>query len=199
MQSEPLKRWRGPRREVIDILAAGHAKVGELTGPGRPLDVSKPLAHAYVIVAVSQFQGFIRDLHDLAVERLVAASGTAVAYVPLLTDAIVSGRTLDRGNPTHRNVKSDFARIGLSPFDMAAHNSRWATPGDAPEFDRFIALRNVLGHSNETELRTLLASGDVQDTVSWARGRLPVLNRYARALDHMVWDHLKSTTGKGPW
>lgn len=198
-QSEPLKRWLGPRREVIDVLATGHAKVGELTGPGRPLDVSKPLAHAYVVVAVGQFQGFVRDLHDLAVERLVSASGASPSYVPLLTDAIVSGRSIDRGNPTHRNIKSDFGRIGLSPFAMATRNGRWATPGDVPEFDSIIALRNALGHSNETELRTLLAGGSVQDTISWARARLPVLNRYARALDRMVWDHLKATTGKGPW
>lgn len=198
-QSEPLKRWLGGRRVVIDVLATGHAKVGELTGPGRPLDVSKPLAHAYVIVTVSQFQGFTRDLHDLAVERLVSASGTSGTYAPLLTEAIVSGRNIDRGNPTHRNIRADFARIGLSPLNLTAYNQRWSTPGDVPEFDRLIALRNAVGHSNETEMRSLFASGEVQDTVSWARRRLPVLNRYARALDHVVWDHMKATTGEEPW
>lgn len=198
-QSEPLKRWLGPRREVIDVLATGHAAVGELSGPGRPLDLSKPLAHAYVIVVLSQFQGFVRDLHDLTVERLVSASGAAARYAPLLTDAIVSGRAIDRGNATLKNVKDDFARIGLSPFNMSTHNFRWATPGDVPEFDHLIALRNALGHSNETNLRRLLTRPDVRDTVTWARDRLPVLNRFSRALDHMVWHHLSATTGRRPW
>lgn len=66
-------------------------------------------------------------------------------------------------------------------------------------FDSLLRLRNVLGHWNEAELRTLIASGTVKDTVSWARNPLPVLNRYARALDHMVWVRLVRTTGSEPW
>jgi hypothetical protein len=139
-----------------------------------------------------------RDIHDLAVERLVSASGATQNFVPVLTDGIVSGRSIDRGNPTHKNITGDFARIGLSPFTMAARNARWATPGDVPEFNRLIGLRNTLGHGNEDGLRHLLFSGDVQDTVTWARSRLPVLNRYARALDRMVGPS-KATTGRGPW
>lgn len=198
-RSEPLKRWLVPRRETIDALAKGHAAVGALTGPGRPLDASKPLAHAYVIVVVGQFQGFIRDLHDLAVERLVSASGATTVYAPLLTDAIARGRAIDRGNATLRNVKDDFGRIGIRPFNLASYNLRWTSPGDAEEFDRLLALRNVLGHSNERGLAHLLADGQVLDTVSWARSRIPVLNRFGKALDRMVWDHLKASTGKGPW
>lgn len=197
--SEPLRRWLGPRREAIDKVAEGHARVGDLTGPGRPLDASKPLAHAYALVIVSQFQGFIRDMHDLAVERLLSASGATANFLPLLTEGIVNARRIDRGNPTHGNVTSDFASIGLSPFNMAARNARWATPGDAEQFTHLMTLRNALAHGNDDDLRSLLLRGGAQDTVSWARGQLPVLNRYARALDHMVWDHLRATTGRAPW
>ena len=197
--SEPVRRWLGPRREAIDNVAAGHAKVGDLTGPGRPLDASKPLAHAYALVIVSQFQGFIRDMHDLAVERLLSASGATANFLPILTEGIVNARSIDRGNPTHRNVTSDFASIGLSPFNMAVRNARWATPGDAEQFNRLMGLRNALAHGNDDDLRSLLLRGGVQDTVSWARGQLPVLNRYARVSDHMVWDHLRATTGRTPW
>jgi hypothetical protein len=197
--SEPLTRWLGPRREAIDNVATGHAKVGDLTGPGRPLDASKPLVHAYVLVIVSQFQGFVRDMHDLAVERLLSGSGATVNFLPILTEGIVNARNIDRGNPTHSNIIGDFASLGLSPFDMASRNGRWATPGDAQQFNRLMALRNALAHGNDDGLRNLLVGGGVQDTVSWSRAQLPVLNRYARPLDHMVWDHLKATTGKVPW
>ena len=180
------------------MLATGHASVGGVSGPGRPKDASKPLAHAYIIGMLGEFQGFVRDLHDLAVERVVYASGAASTFTPILIDGMTAGRGIDRGNATTAIVKSDFARIGLSPLNPALHNNRWST-GDSTDFDLLIRLRNALGHSNETELRALLASGAVKDTVSWARSRIPLLNRYVRALDKLVWDHLVKATGKEPW
>lgn len=132
--SEPLKRWRGSRANTIAVLASGHAQVGKVTGPGRPLDVSKPLAHAYVIAVLGEFQGFVRDLHDLAVERLVAGSGATASFVPLLIDGVTAGRGIDRGNATHATIRSDFARLGLNPFTIGTHNPRWAT-GDADAFN----------------------------------------------------------------
>lgn len=169
-----------------------------MAGPGRPKDASKPLAHAYVIGMLSEFQGFVRDLHDLAVERVVSASGAASSFAPILIDGMTAGRGIDRGNATTPTVKADFARIGLSPLNLSVHNSRWSS-GDATEFDLLVRLRNALGHANEAELRALLASGSVKDTVSWARARLPLLNRYVTALDKLVWDHLVKATGKEPW
>ena len=198
--SEPLKRWRGARADTIAVLASGHAGIGKVTGPGRPLNVSKPLAHAYVITMLSEFQGFVRDLHDLSVARVVSESAAGDAFVPVLVDGMTSGRGIDRGNATHSTIKSDFARLGLSPLDIATHNKRWSgRTGDAAKLDQLVALRNVLGHGNDSGLRMLLAGKEVQDTISWARGQLPVLNRYARALDRVAWDHLLKLTGKEPW
>lgn len=111
---------------------------------------------------------------------------------------MTAGRGIDRGNATLQTIKSDLGRIGLTPLSRGAYNRRWSTPGDAADFDRLIKLRNVLAHGNAAELRTLRASG-IEDTVTWARRRLPVLNRAARALDHLVWDHLVVTTGGNPW
>jgi hypothetical protein len=196
--SEPRRRWASDRLARIDVLATGHASVSGVAGPGRPKDASKPLAHAYIIGMLSEFQGFVRDLHDLAVERVVSASGAASTFAPILIDGMTAGRGIDRGNATTPTVKSDFARIGLSPLNPALHNSRWSK-GDSAEFDLLVRLRNALGHGNETELRALLAGGAVKDTVSWARARLPLINRYVRALDKLVWNHLVRATGKEPW
>ena len=197
-QSEPRRRWVHDRLARIDVLATGHASVGGVSGPGRPKEASKPLAHAYTIGMLSEFQGFVRDLHDLAVERLVSASGAASTYTPILIDGMTAGRGIDRGNATTPTVKADFARIGLSPLNLGIYNSRWSI-GDSAEFDLLLRLRNALGHGNETELRALLAGGAVKDTVSWARARIPLLNRYVRALDKLVWEHLARATGKEPW
>ena len=200
-QSAPLQRWLDQRAQTIDVLAEGHARVGGVSGPGRPLDVSKPLAHAYVIVMLREFQAFVRDLHDLAAEHLVTASAALLAYRPLLIEGLTKGRSLDRGNATPSAIKSDFGRLGLTTIDIGTYNTRWVGVGgeDSKSFELLLRLRNALGHGNETELRTLIASGDVKDSISWARSRRPVLNRYARALDHIVWDHLQKTTGSEPW
>ncbi len=177
MGKRPVVPHRCPRH--------GSRVRGRVIGPGRPKDASKPLAHAYIIGMFSEFQGFVRDLHDLAVERVVSASGAGPTFAPILIDGMTAGRGIDRGNATTPTMKSDFARIELSPLNLALHNGRWSK-GDSVEFDLLVRLRNALRHGNESELRALLAGGAVKDTVSWARARLPLLNRYVRALDKLV-------------
>ncbi len=196
-RSEPLQRWLGPRAEVLGVVTRAHAEAGELTGPGRPLDVSKPLAHAFVVTAVAEFQGFTRDLHDLTAERLINGAGIPSHLVPLITEGLTRGRQIDRGNADLRAIKSDFARLGLSPMDLARHNSSWASR-DSSELPLLFSLRNAVAHGNQRELRDLRAAGTL-DTVTWVRGRLPVLNRMARSMDHLVWDHLHGTLGTDPW
>lgn len=157
-RSEPLRRWLGTRSEVLAVLAGAHASTGDVSGPGRPLDVSKPLAHAYVIGVVSEFQGFARDLHDLMVERLLDSAAVSPRFVPVLTKGLTRGRGIDRGNADLRTIKSDFARLGLTPLDLAVHNWRWSS-GVSIQFPLLFRLRNALAHGNERELRLLRGEG----------------------------------------
>lgn len=112
-------------------------------------------------------------------------------YIPLLTEGLTGGRGIDRGNATHSTVQEDFKRLGLTGLAMRDRNSRWTQPGgnDGKVFGALVDLRNVLAHGNDAELRRLLSEGVVRDSVSWIRGKLPVLNRYAKTLDRVVWDH----------
>src|SRR5207249_3985213 len=59
----------------------------------------------------SQFQGFCRDLHDEALERLRRILPPAVQGV--VVARFTEGRLLDRGNPNAGNLGSDFARLGI--------------------------------------------------------------------------------------
>ncbi|GAB3199362.1 hypothetical protein GCM10027062_15800 [Nocardioides hungaricus] len=195
--SVPLTRWSSNRREVIGVLAEAHRTIGDVAGPGRPKDVSKPLAHAYLTGMVSEFQGFCRDLHDLVVERIVTNATSTITYVPLLTEGFTKGRGIDRGNATLSTIKNDFARVGLSPLDLSVHDSQWSS-GDSVEFPKVFELRNALAHGNQKDLDDLRRR-DIKDTVTWARDRLPVLNRVAKALDRAVWDHLSVVIGTDPW
>lgn len=202
-RSIPLQTWQSARRQAIATLAEAHAAMGEVGGPGRPLEIGRPLAHAYVLRVVAEFQAFVRDLHEFAVERLVDLVGPQIQYRPLLIVAATEGRSIDRGNADIRSVEQDFRRLGIGGFNakIGVRNARWDPPkgrGDRAYYQDLIEVRNALAHGNQRQVDRLRARG-VADTVSWARARLPGLDRTARALDRMVWDHLVHTFGAEPW
>jgi hypothetical protein len=203
-KSFPLVRWLGPRRESISALARAHAQFGNVGGPGRPLEIGRPVAHAYVLRVVAEFQAFVRDLHDLGAGSLVALSNADVASQAMLITAATDGRMIDRGNAGLRSIRQDFQRIGVRGLNgqIAARNTRWGNTGsrrgDQAYYQDLIELRNALAHGNQQQLDELRAR-EVFDRVTWARARLPGLDRTARALDRIVWDHLRRTFGRNPW
>lgn len=141
-------------------LAQAHAAMGEVDGPGRPLELGRPVGHAYILRVVAEFQAFVRDLHDLAAERVVDLAKPDARYRPLLVAAVTEGRFIDRDNADVRSLEQDFRRLGI--------NGRLRARG-------------------------------VADTVTWARSRLPGLDRTARALDRLVWDHVVEMFKTEPW
>lgn len=203
-ESFPLERWHGARREAIDTLAAAHVAMGEVEGPGRPLEIGRPIAHAYVLRVVAEFQAFSRDLHDLAAEKTVELSGAMPEHRPLLTTATTEGRYIDRGNADLRSLASDFKRIGISGVSrkIGALDGHWEPApgrrGDRGYYGDLIELRNCLAHGNQSQLDRLRERG-VPDTVTWARKRLPGLDRTASALDRVVWQHLTTSFATDPW
>lgn len=197
--SIPLATWSGRRRDAINTLATAHALVGEVDGRGRPLAIGRPVGNAYVLRVVAEFQAFVRDLHDLAAQRLVALAQPQPAYAPLLIEAVTSGRRVDRGNADLRSLSQDFRRLGLADVSarIGTYNRRW-TRADRAYYGDLIALRNALAHGNQGQVDALRRK-NVMDTVTWTRARLPGLDRTARALDRVVWDHLQATFGQEPW
>lgn len=170
--SYAVQRWLGERRAAIDTLALAHAQIGELDGPGRPLEIGRPIAHAYVVRVVAEFQAFVRDLHDLAADAVATGSGAANSFVPLLVAAATEGRLIDRGNADLRSLQSDFKRLGIQSLSasLQAANGYWATSkelrrrGDAAYYGDLIQLRNALAHGNQTQLDRLRREG-TRDTV----------------------------------
>ena len=199
----PLRAWTGQRREAIVTLAQAHASIGEVDGPGRPRQVGRPLAHAYILRVVAEFQAYCRDLHDLAAERVVDLAVPEVSYRPLLVAAATEGRLIDRGNAGVRSLEQDFRRVGIRGLkaEIKGRNRRWhprSGRGDDALYQDLIELRNALAHGNQGQLDRLRTRG-VADTVTWARARLPGLDRTARALDRVVWDHVKAIFNTEPW
>lgn len=203
-KSFPLQLWLGPRRDSIQALAQAHAQLGNASGPGRSLEIGRPLAHACILRVVAEFQAFVRDLHDLGAARLVALSNADPAWQVMLIAAATEGRMIDGGNAGLRSIEEDFRRIGVRRIrqGIASHSTRWNTTGDRRGdqafYQELIELRNALAHGNQRQVDALRTRG-IFDRVTWARARLPGLDRTARALDRVVWDHLHSTFGRSPW
>ena len=203
-KSFALEEWLGPRRQAIDTLAQAHAELLHIEGPGRPSELGRPVAHGYVLRVVSEFQAFVRDLHDLAAERLVEMSQVKVQYRPMMTAATTNGRFIDRGNADIRSLRDDFRRLGIPNLarQMSVKDPKWDLPKGTPDDSAFYSdlheLRNALAHGNQRQLERLRNRG-IRDSVSWARDRLSRLNRVANALDRIVWDHLNATFGAEPW
>ena len=204
-RSLPLERWHGERRTAIDVLAQAHADLGEVDGRrGRPLEIGRPIAHSYLRRVVAEFQGFVRDLHDLGADRLVEMSQPDVRFQSLLVAASTEGRHIDRGNADLRSLRHDFRRLALADLGarLDANNGYWSggagRRGDKAYYGDLIELRNALAHGNQGQVDALRRRG-ILDTVTWGRSRLAGLDRFARALDRAVWDHLRETFGTEPW
>lgn len=202
--SPALEHWQGARREAIDVVALAHARVTAVPGAGRSVDVGRPVAHGYVLQVCAQFQGFVRDLHDLATTAVVSAAQAPAGVTSLLTLATMHGRALDRGNASVANMQRDFSRLGISMNSALTRlQPRWSRAsnglgGDRTAIGRLLELRNCLAHGNEQELRALRQRGP-KDTITWARSTLPALNRTARTMDRIVWEHLVDVIGSDPW
>lgn len=175
----------------------------EIEGPGRPRQIGRPVAHAYIMRMLAEFQGFVRDLYDLAAEHLVEVADPPEELVAVLTSAISRGRGIDSGNATLQTLRTDFGRLGIRNLEgkLAANYTQWDVDSggtDPGRYNALVALRNALAHGNQRQVGEQRRQGHL-DTVTWARHQLPVLNRAARALDATVWENLRSQTGVAPW
>jgi hypothetical protein len=147
---------------------------------------------------VADFQAFARDLHDLAASAIVDLSGVDARYRGVLVGAATEGRLVDRGNAGLRALQLDYRRLGIADLgnQLAQRDPAWQD--DRAAYEQLIDLRNAIAHGNQRQLDKLRYD-HVLDTRNWAQTRRPALNRIARALDRLVWDHLSGVYGQDPW
>ncbi len=156
--TEPTDRHLLSTREAAELLGVtqdavrmaivipNNGTAAGIEGPGRPSPAARPLAHAYTLGVVAEFQGFLRALHDLAVERWMVTAVDEDRLRPQVEAAAVQDRSLDRGKATVRGITDDFGRIGLRGLSgkLKNGNPKWDPDpgrGDMAEYNDLTALR----------------------------------------------------------
>lgn len=201
-RSPALTEWFGGRRANIDELMRAHAALGNAgpgAGPGRPPKAgTEQINEALVLRVATEFQGFVRDLLDLATIKIVRGCGCSPAYQAQVITAMSRGRMIDRGNPHLEAIKVDLRRLSVTDVGrkLAGANPSHAT--DAAGLRQLMELRNALAHDDQDALAEFAQAG-VRATKQYAAGSRACAGRTARALDKVVWDHLFAAFSTDPW
>lgn len=201
VKSAALQGWFGDRCADLAAVEEAHRRVAQATpGAGRPLSRGGDhIAHAFIVRMYAEFQGFVRELHDIAVIAFVRGSEVAVTHRAPIIHAATDGRRLDLGNAGLQVIKQDFRRIGLSSLGGQLANLNPRHVDDKARYEELTELRNALAHGNADQLRALRAK-NIKPTMTWGRSTRSSLNRMARALDRSVWDHVVAAyPNLDPW
>lgn len=195
--SVALARWRTDRHQRLEELLAAHRTVGG-PGPGRRWR-TRELNWALTLRVAGEFQGYARELHDLAVDYFVTTvAGGNVDLEALLRVRTTANRQLDRGNAQPGSLGSDFALLGLTLWPALEGADPQASDWNA-SLERLNTARNAIAHVDQPTLDKLRLDGHpvTLDAVrTWRRD----LDRLAATMDDVVSAYLDRLLGYGrPW
>ena len=178
-------------RALNEMEAARLAVQG--TGRGRRIAMQQ-MNQAYVVLLLSQFQLFCRELHEECVEYLVGQLALQ-PYHGILNMRFMEGRKLDSGNPNPGNIGSDFGRLGVKLWlELRQLGTRGQT------HDRMLEMlnhwRNAIAHQDfrKPELR-----GRTTIQRTQLRRWRSACNRLAVDMDKVMYAYLSRITGAPPW
>lgn len=191
MPSASHAKWLGERRSKLLEIRAAHTAIGG-TGPGRRT-ATQQINQAYAVLLMAQFQGFCRDLHTEAVERLSTAISSHVV-ASIFQWNLMAGRRLAAGNANPGNLGSDFGRLGMSLWDSVyTHDAR--NQRRREKLDELAAWRNAIGHQDFTAP----CLGGTSLTLSRVESWFGACQGLAASFDVVVADHVAALIGRQPW
>lgn len=197
MTSAALEAWRTSRSLRLDRLREAHAAFAG-TGPGRRWRTDE-LNHSLVLRLASEFQGFVRDLHDETINVVVSQLASSDAGQQLvLRIPYTAARKLDQGNAEPGRLGYDFGLFGMRLWPELT--ARY--PGRAGKWNKRLELlnkaRNGLAHDDARKVAEVVAAGwpmTLRSVDRWRRA----LDGLAQGMDHVVSEHLRTLFGARPW
>ena len=185
MPSTALDEWTNDRRARLDELEAHCAAL--LAGPATPTFLDETL-RGFVLHLSAHFQAFCRDLYS-------ECSQFWASLIPAGMQTTVASQfsaqlALDKGNPSHENIKKDFNRFGFEVDLQAAHAEG---PLRVTHLALLNAWRNKAAHRSRGDVVPPdLSLPEIRDWRASCDG-------LAASLDAIMYDNLLRTTGVAPW
>ena len=171
-------------------------KVG---GPGRGRRTkTQQLNNALVLALAAEYQGFLRDLHDEAVQAIVRHAVSDLPMRDLIGAGLRRSRELDAQTPREERVSRGFARIGMDDLwdriksSLPKRGRHWVV-----EYRRLLNARNAIAHADEARLAQIRQEGckiDLAQIRAWRNA----LNGLARVTNLAVQEYLEEQTGHTP-
>lgn len=192
MASNSLSQWNTTRVQELDQIANAHRQVGG-TGRGRRY-ATEQINHAYTMLLASQFQGFCRDLHSEAVDRLARAI-TPTSLRAILRAEFTHHRRLDRGNANPSNIGSDFGRLGLRFWDQIRAHSR-RNIGRIAHLEDLNNWRNAIAHHDFDPAKL---GGTINLRLATIRRWRTACEQLAVEFDIVIGNHVAQIIGVQPW
>ena len=186
MSSAALGRWTTDRTTRLNNLLASHRAVsGSHVGRRRS---TEKINHALILRLASEFQGFVRDLHD--------DGASSAQFVTIARASLRRSRKLDSGNANWANICDDFSRFGVSlSSELRARNARryvsWVQ-----KLSRLNAARNAIAHEDRIALASCTA--DQPLTLRTYMNWRSALGAMASGIDHAIGEYLSDTIGARP-
>lgn len=162
-------------------------------GRGRRIALQQ-MNQAYVVLLLSLFQRFCRELHEECVEHLMRQPGLQ-PYEEILNLRFIEGRKLDSGNPNPGNLGSDFGRLGVRLWPEL----RQLSPRSKVHHEALATLnhwRNAIAHQ---DFRHPELGGRSTIPLAQTRRWRSVCNRLAVDMERVMYAYLLRTTGSPPW
>ena len=196
MPSSALDHWRSTASGRLDELETVHSNFSG-KGPGRKWGTNQ-LNRALFLALSAQFQGFCRDLHDLAVAEHVGHATAAQA--PVLQTLLTQGRKLDTGNPRPGALGADFSSLGFA-FIPALKSASPVTADQLDRLEHLMNFRNAVVHGNEAAITAFAVHPlPIKTTKKSYREYRKTLDNLATTMDDVVASNLSSLLGyPAPW
>jgi hypothetical protein len=155
--SAALVEWQTNRAAHLDELIHAHRLV-EVRGPGRRWR-TESINAALMLRLAAEFQGFSRELHDLACDRFAAWSApTNAALQDVIRNRLREARAIDKGNAQPSALAKDFGRFGFRVWPTLELRTSRAGTFNA-SLDRLNTARNGIAHAQDEKLAQLRDEG----------------------------------------
>jgi hypothetical protein len=183
--------WTTTRLRKLDRIDGLRRRIGR--GQRRRKQLTEQLAHTYVVLLSSHFQGFTRDLHDECASFL--AQQVSPPMHNLFRSALVVGREIDWGNATVGSVSKSFSRFDLAfKTEIMVEDARCS--GWLADYELLLKWRNAIAHEDFDPVKLgKVSTLTMRQVQVWRQACCGI----ADSLDKAMHRQLKQSTNVAPW